>query len=665
MRRTCLLWIAIFCLGAALTHAGPAAAAKRALLVGINDYPFLEERHQLRGCENDVTLVRGILTTKYGFDAAKIKTLLSAEATRKGIIEAFQTHLIDQSQAGDMVLFHFSGHGSQVEDENKDEDDELDETLCPTDTNTNSPEPQIIDDEINKWIQALQAKGVKDIVFVLDCCHSGTATKGLLQGTGLSRPRYLDPFDVYKKPLIPKERALGDAPVSERAAEVGDQDVVVISGCKDAQQSNDAQLGGAWNGALTYFLSAVAQSTSPSATYDDVVCEVRRRVQEKYPTQTPQFQGPAGRCFLKGAEEVPARPFVVVTRADAEGVQIAAGAASGVTAGSTYTVYRGNDNRLSVDGIGTIEITKVDANAPVSTARVLRGGDAIRAGCRAVEETHFYPPDKLYVGIDAVGEAQIGPFVNAVKAWDYVELVPPGRGADRVIKVAQKGDGLSAQIVTPDGLPTRTFEGADAAELAARIKPEMDSAYVIKTLVRLDNPNPSFRVHIAIDREENPVYYFNPDKIGFRIRADRDCYVTVLDIGTSGRIQVLYPNRFARENKVLANQDYELPLPDRPTFQITVTEPVGREMVKVIATEEPLNLTGLDMGTVQEAFPGIDESMLFAKRVADKVRDFVVRARPPKPGAAPAAGTPTAMWSTDFVTFQIRDPKELGAARQQ
>ena len=42
------------------------------------------------------------------------------QATRQGILTTFEEHLIKQAKPGDVVVFHFSGHGSQVEDRDRD-----------------------------------------------------------------------------------------------------------------------------------------------------------------------------------------------------------------------------------------------------------------------------------------------------------------------------------------------------------------------------------------------------------------------------------------------------------------------------------------------------------------------------------------------------------------
>ncbi|MEQ8756015.1 MAG: caspase family protein [Coleofasciculus sp. G1-WW12-02] len=85
---------------------------KLALLVGINEYP---RTTALAGCVTDVELQRELLIHRFGFNANDIVTLTNSQATRETIETAFIEHLTKQAEAGDVVVFHFSGYGSQVQ----------------------------------------------------------------------------------------------------------------------------------------------------------------------------------------------------------------------------------------------------------------------------------------------------------------------------------------------------------------------------------------------------------------------------------------------------------------------------------------------------------------------------------------------------------------------
>ncbi|MDF5711265.1 MAG: caspase family protein [Nostoc sp. S4] len=84
---------------------------KLALLIGINHYPQFPA---LSGCLTDVELQRELLMHRFGFQRSDILTLTEEQASREFIEAAFSDHLGKQAQAGDLVVFHFSGYGSRV-----------------------------------------------------------------------------------------------------------------------------------------------------------------------------------------------------------------------------------------------------------------------------------------------------------------------------------------------------------------------------------------------------------------------------------------------------------------------------------------------------------------------------------------------------------------------
>ena len=78
--------------------------------------------------------------------------------------------LVHGCRSGDSLVFHFSGHGGQEEDEDGDELDGQDETICPLDGDLNG---NIRDDEINDALVRPLVPGVT-LHAVVDACHSGT-----------------------------------------------------------------------------------------------------------------------------------------------------------------------------------------------------------------------------------------------------------------------------------------------------------------------------------------------------------------------------------------------------------------------------------------------------------------------------------------------------------
>jgi hypothetical protein len=84
---------------------------KLALLIGINEY---SQDPNLSGCITDVELQKELLIARFGFEPKDILTLTDRQATRENIETAFVEHLSEQARADDVVVFHYSGYGSQV-----------------------------------------------------------------------------------------------------------------------------------------------------------------------------------------------------------------------------------------------------------------------------------------------------------------------------------------------------------------------------------------------------------------------------------------------------------------------------------------------------------------------------------------------------------------------
>jgi len=80
---------------------------------------------ELLACEADAKDMAEIAKSK-GFS---VKTLLTRSATRKNVIKELSKAATTLKSA-DIFMLSYSGHGGQVPDRNKDEDDYQDETWC-------------------------------------------------------------------------------------------------------------------------------------------------------------------------------------------------------------------------------------------------------------------------------------------------------------------------------------------------------------------------------------------------------------------------------------------------------------------------------------------------------------------------------------------------------
>jgi hypothetical protein len=269
---------------------------RKALLVGINRYRI--PGADLRGCVNDVKNMQSVLTKYYGFARSDITILTDHRATKKAMQSSIHK-LVAGARKGDVLVLHYSSHGSNVPDDNGDEADHRDEILCPTDLDWNDP---LRDDWLRREFDALKP-GVS-LTVIMDCCHSGTNTRAILPPDAPLLPRYLpSPWDLVASES--RRRLSGtvrsELRISSRAArrksDVVPADIaeVLITGCRDTQTSADAFINGSYNGALTYHLVKAIRQAKGKLTNRELHQKTITFLKQEDYEQVPQLEGQKSR----------------------------------------------------------------------------------------------------------------------------------------------------------------------------------------------------------------------------------------------------------------------------------------------------------------------------------------------------------------------------------
>ena len=216
--------------------------------------------------------------------------LTDGRATRKAIIKRLEW-LVKDAKAGDRLLFHFSGHGSQIRDRDGDElRDQLDEILCPHDMDWDGA--YIVDDDLKAIFSALP-KGVH-LEVLLDSCHSGTGTReaaalSMLPPERTIAARFLQPpMDILCRTL--DEEA--DLPVRRILKSANPLNHVLFSGCKSNQTSADAFINGTYNGAFTYYFCKHLRDTQGGLSRSDLIKRMRASLRYEGYSQVPQLECP-------------------------------------------------------------------------------------------------------------------------------------------------------------------------------------------------------------------------------------------------------------------------------------------------------------------------------------------------------------------------------------
>lgn len=330
-------------------------AEKRALIIAIGKYPA-QSGWATISSDNDVLLIKSSLQ-RQGFNTQNFAVVTNEQATKAGILNAFNT-LINNSQAGDIVVFHFSGHGQQVTDTNGDELDGLDEALVPYNagkTNSNGSgdlKTHLIDDELNALLGRLRTKvGSKgDVLVFLDACHTGTGTRGLeeLEPDAI----YRGTNEIYVIPGYEKAKEIKTLQIDstsfqeELPATRGGTSILspilIMSACSAEQQNKEYQEKGKGYGSLSYAISKVLTKSTAGKTYITFFESVRNEMlplMGRHHYQTPQIEGNANRTFFAG-KTVDIPQYFTVNKALADGrIVINAGTLTGIFPGAEIAFY--------------------------------------------------------------------------------------------------------------------------------------------------------------------------------------------------------------------------------------------------------------------------------------------------------------------------------------
>jgi hypothetical protein len=383
--------LAVFVLGS-MSHSWNIVAAespgpvKLALLVGVGRYAHLPASEQLDGCANDVAAMRELLQSRFGFAQDAVTTLVDDQATGDAVRRAFTDLIAQVNKSADgadvQVVFHFSGHGSQVADQPEgspdcDEPDGLDETLVPYDAKSQGGDEDLRDDELNAFAEAVAAHPHARLTVVLDCCHSGSGARGATKLRRLSRGLRTLPDDA------PTERRVREKLLPDR--------VVMLSACRAQEVEPEYQEGDKTYGLLTRFVvQALTQAPSASTLNYE---QLRQAVLHGYQASAgipqaplPQLEGkPADlRTAVLGADaksDLPPYFTAEPVSTDSARARLAAGAFHGVTVGSVFelvateAVLSKGIAAESGDGALLLRIEKVDAGGASGKLQKAAGND--------------------------------------------------------------------------------------------------------------------------------------------------------------------------------------------------------------------------------------------------------------------------------------------------
>jgi len=569
---------------------------KWALLVGINNYKYPDRVSPLAGSINDIENMKSVLVGKFEFPPENIFVLKDAEATHAGIVGAIQNQLIAKAQKDDIILFHYSGHGSQMKDDTGKQISGLEETIVPYDSR--DPNGQVFDitgAELHGLLLQLAAK-TKNITFILDSCHSGRLVRG-------ARVRGIK-ADNRKPPDQPPPYAVATRRLGEAGSEPSLR-YAFIAAATSRESAFEHLAGGKEYGALTYFLVQQLRNSGSGITYRDVMDKVNGIVTANYPSQHPQLEGAAADQFVFGDASSLSRTFVTAVPLTGTRVSLGAGQVQGASIDSVYDIYNPGTKKFAPPDkpIATAQITSI---SPYTAEAKLISGTNIPQYSRAVEREHRYGSSKLRVFFDGLeGSPRLQSISAALTLQPYIELVnDPATCHIQIRETEGKVLTLAADATTLSSpVPS------NATNLVDRLLEQVKGWAKWFSVLSINNAMSDVAVEFSIKPSETRDLFARVGRPDFGVFEDerievsitnlsmKDLYLSLLDLSGDGSISVVYPSTEG------ASEVLKPGLTLSKTF--TTVVPKGRSIVtdilKVFASSKPIDLNSLTGAAIKEA----------------------------------------------------------------
>ena len=583
------------------------AQEKVALIIAIGDYPD-ESGWMKINAANDVPLVKQALL-KQGYQEEQIHLLENEKATKQGIVNAFHHLLLPELDQGDVVYFHYSGHGQQVIDNNNDEFDGFDEALVPYDSPLSylegvyEGENLLRDEELGQLLNEVRERigPTGNLLAVIDACHSGTGTRGMSAVRGTDQK--MAPKG-YKNAASANAKSDFNSMESRVAANLAP--MVAFFGAAPNQLNFETKdENGKSVGSLSYTFSKKLAEAEKDMTYQRLFDLIKLEMSAIAPRQQPQAEGQLNQQIL-GGEIVGKTTYFRVLRYQEEdpSLVIEGGWLQGIREGTIIGFY---DSETLEHG-SKVPITKGEVGKSNATESIV-----------FLEKTL---PSEIALGLWAIVlEKNFGKltatlncqfqtltfqeaFERRISTTPFVE-----KTQDAELFILEKNQ--QVQLVTKDDhvlleLPGSLPANSIANRLMDKIKAHIQAKFLRKLEVSsftiplefefvpvdFDKNNQMVTREIPLSEKTDgsgTIHFQVGDVFKLRIHnwGNKTAYFTLLDIQPDNQINILIPG----PNEIPADFSIgpgESKLIEKP---FETGPPRGMEVFKLIATDSPIDLS--------------------------------------------------------------------------
>ena len=630
---------------------------KLALLVGINHYQqsdllaaALRYRFSdLKGCLTDVELQRQLLIHRYGFHPEDILTLTNEQATRQAILQGFEEHLIKQAQPGDVVVFHFSGHGVRLADSDCDVVNCFTTSLVPVDSKVN-PDGSVSDiTQPTLWL-LMAAFKTENVTFVLDTNYAGWGrSKSLPPATATVQTQVSAEEKTYQQQWLTR---LGLSPAEfSHLSRIGIPQGVVIAAGGNNQFAAELPFSDFHAGVFTYLLTQHLWQQTGHERVESAIANITRSVvQVSTTTQVPELAVKPGSnnqeqpTYFLEPQTPPAE--AIITEVEGNRVKLWLGGLQPkilpVFANGSVLAIVDQDSQEQ----GLVELES--RQGLVGKGKVLEASPpVVQSGALLQERVRGIPKNlTLRIGIDPSLAKDKKTAEQALEATKGIEVLPIQLGEidyilSRMTTDHQQELALSQeetlppvgsiglftprQRIVPDsfGIPEETIPQAiirlqaklksllavrliklalnansSRLNVAATLTLEGDEQGVISEAVAVRGGSSQLSSNRVIAAGVNNTVPALPrgTSVQFHFTNNEPCelYCSILVIGSEAEIVVLFPNQWTAVDDVMlveAEQTLRVPEIGKDNFRFVTQGPRGVLELLIIASSKPLRNT--------------------------------------------------------------------------
>jgi hypothetical protein len=679
-----------------------------ALLIGVDCYmpnqlPDGSSYKNLGGCVRDINHVEAFLKDFQKVPENQILKLTASPSaedekkpveppdrlpTRGNTIAAFRK-VGEMAPAGSQVYIHYSGHGGRAKTVFPDLKgaSEIDEGLVPTDIGTS--EGQYLRDlELAQLLKELADKKLV-VTLVLDCCHSGGATRGEAEVRGMNVEDN-KPLQASFKPVAEPDvlAALWQSLTGggTRGLKAGglpeSNDYVLLAACRQNEFAFEFPFNretNEKNGALTYWLLDTLKQPFSGQTYKDLFDRVNAKIHSQFSTQTPVLLGEGNRQIF-GTElgETVFAVDVMKIEPDEQGkpqALLAVGQANGVSKGAEFAIYP----------LGTTDLTKKEDRIAIATI-IQRGGsqslcklEPIAGKDRQVEQGDRAV--QISASINLVRTVSLIPkddpallaIANTLPGNGWVELSEDGAGIDYIVSINDKGEyeirdsgdrlfkniNPPAKIQDPDApekVVKRLVHLAKYKATSEIDNADTDSPLSGKLTVEWLGTSDTYDTGDPIPKREKLTKFADPNQptvnigeyvfLSVRNDSTQTLNVAVLNLDAEWAIEQILP---VNEAFITLEAGQEKILPLKPALD--GKDDSVENTVKVFGTLDAANFRFLEL-------PSLDEAIKSKTRSAKILNplDMLLAAiddEQPKTRKLTVAASPSTEWTTKQVVLTI------------